>query len=443
MTEIEAPATANPSSAIKQPPRPSLLKVLGPGLITGASDDDPSGIATYSQAGAQFGFDLGWTLLFSWPLMCGIQEICARLGRVTGRGIGGNLKKHYPAALVYGIVLLLVTANVINLGADLGAMGAALNLLIGNGHGKGLPIWLPVTGFALVSLLLEVFVRYSRYVSVLKWLTLSLFAYVGVVFVVHMPWAQVGYHLIAPKLSLEPGYLTVVVAILGTTISPYLFFWQAEEEVEEVKERPKAKPLVRAPEQAADEFHRIRWDTYVGMGFSNAVALFIVLTTAATLHAHGVTNIQTSSQAALALKPVAGQFTFAIFALGILGTGLLALPVLAGSAAYAVGEAFGWHVGLARKWYRAPRFNAALAVAFLIGAALNFVHLDPIKALFWSAVINGVVAVPLMVLIMHMAARRVIMGDFKLHVGLRTMGWIATAVMTAAAVGMFATMGAG
>ena len=442
MTVPDAPAEPNPPSAVKQPVRPSLLKVLGPGLITGASDDDPSGIATYSQAGAQFGFDLGWTLLFTWPLMCGIQEISARIGRVTGRGIGGNLKKHYPAWMVYGIVGLLVAANVINLGADLGAMGAAVNLLIGQGAGVALPIWLTVTGFALISLLLEIFVRYSRYVSVLKWLTLSLFAYVGVAFVVHMPWSRVALHLLAPTLSFAPGYLTVVVAILGTTISPYLFFWQAEEEVEEVKERPNAKPLVRAPEQAKTEFDRIRWDTYIGMGLSNTVALFIVLTTAATLHAHGVTDIQTSSQAALALKPIAGPLTFVVFALGIIGTGLLALPVLAGSAAYAVGEAFGWHVGLARKWYRARRFNAALAVAFVLGAILNLIHIDPIKALFWSAVINGVVAVPLMVLIMHMASRRVVMADFRLNVGLKTLGWIATFVMAAAAVGMFATMGA-
>jgi len=441
MTDTGAPTAPNPPSAVKKPARPSLLKVLGPGLITGASDDDPSGIATYSQAGAQFGFDLGWTLVFTWPLMCAIQEISARVGRVTGRGIGGNLKKHYPLPLVYGIVMLLVAANVINLGADLGAMGAAVNLLIGGGTAKGLPIWIPVAGFAVVAMSLEIFVRYSRYVSVLKWLTLSLFAYVGVVFVVHMPWGEVAYHLVAPKISFAPGYLTVVVAILGTTISPYLFFWQAEEEVEEVKERSGAKPLVRAPDQAPAEFSRIRWDTYIGMAFSNAVALFIVLTTAATLHAHGVTDIQTSSQAALALKPIAGPLTFVVFALGIIGTGLLALPVLAGSAAYAVGEAFGWHVGLARKWYRARRFNATLAAAFALGAILNFVHLDPIKALFWSAVINGVVAVPLMVLIMNMASRKAVMGAFKLNGALKTVGWIATTVMAAAAVGMFATMG--
>ena len=443
MTDV-SPAEANdPPSSVKQPEHPKLLSVLGPGLITGASDDDPSGIATYSQAGAQFGFDLAWTLVLTWPLMCAIQEISARIGRVTGRGIGGNLRVHYPAVVVFAIVTLLVAANVINLGADMGAMGAALNLLIGQGDiAKGGPTWLYIAGFGVISVLLEVFVRYARYVSVLKWLTISLFAYVAVVFVVQVPWLQVAMHMVVPKISLAPGYLTVVVAIFGTTISPYLFFWQAEEEVEEVKEREDAKPLVRAPDQAKGEFKRIKWDTYIGMGFSNAVALFIVITTAATLHAHGVTDIQTSAQAALALRPIAGPLVFLIFGLGIIGTGLLALPVLAGSAAYAIGEAFGWHVGLARTLKRAPRFYAALVAAMFIGLAINFVHVDPMKALFWSAVINGVVAVPLMVLIMAMASRKSVMGAFKLHSGLKTVGWIATAVMAVAAVGMFLTMGA-
>ena len=420
---------------IKQPVRPKLLQILGPGLITGASDDDPSGIATYSQAGAQFGYDLGWTLLFSWPLMCAIQEISARIGRVTGRGIAGNLKQHYPDVVVYSMVTLLVVANTINLGADLGAMSAALKLVIGG------PMMLYVLAFGVLTVLLEIFVRYARYVSVLKWLTLSLFAYVGVALVVHMPWSTVAYHLVAPKISLAPGYLTVVVAILGTTISPYLFFWQAEEEVEEVSGRPDAKPLERAPQQAKREFGRIRIDTYVGMAFSNAVALFIVLTTAATLHAHGFTNIQTSSDAATALRPIAGQFAFLVFALGIIGTGLLALPVLAGSGAYALGEAFGWHVGLSRRLNRAKAFYGAITAAVVIGAVLNFVHIDPIKALFWSAVINGVAAVPIMAMIMHLASHKAAMGDFKLHIGLKAVGWLATAVMAAAAVGMFATMG--
>jgi NRAMP (natural resistance-associated macrophage protein)-like metal ion transporter len=432
MTE---PAAANPPDAVKQPERPKLLKVLGPGLITGASDDDPSGIATYSQAGAQFGFGLSWVMLFSWPLMCAIQEISARIGRVTGRGIAGNLKKHYPDAVVYAIVFLLVVANVINIGADLGAMGAGLKLLIGG------PQLLYVALFGLVTVLLEVFSRYSRYVSILKWLTLSLFAYVGVAFVVHMPWLEVARSLVIPEIKFTPAYMTVVVAILGTTISPYLFFWQAEEEVEEVKERPDAKPLVRAPDQAIPEFHRIRLDTYIGMGMSNAVALFIILTTAATLHAHGITDIQTSSQAAEALKPIAGPFAFTVFAIGIIGTGLLALPVLAGSSAYALGETFGWHVGLARKPRRAKAFYWTIAAATGLGVLLNFSPIDPIKALFWSAVINGVVAVPVMALLMHLSSHKPAMGEFKLHLGLKIMGWLATAVMAAAAVGLFLTWG--
>ena len=420
---------------VKQPEKPKLLQVLGPGLITGASDDDPSGIATYSQAGAQFGYDMGWTLLFSWPLMCAIQEISARIGRVTGHGIAGNLKRHYPKALLYPIVLLLVAANTINLGADLGAMAAGLGLLV-----KG-PQLLFVALFAALSLLLEVFVRYSRYVSVLKWLTLALFAYVGVALVVKVPWGEVAHHLVAPKISFKADYLTVVVAMLGTTISPYLFFWQAEEEVDEVRERADAKPLERAPEQAKKEFRRIRIDTYVGMALSNVVALFIVISTAATLHAHGITNIQTSAQAAEALQPIAGPLVFAVFALGIVGTGLLAVPVLAGSAAYAVGEAFGIHVGLARKLLRAKAFYAILAVLMILGALLNFTPIDPIKALFWSAVINGVVAVPVMVMMMLMASKKATMGRFVLPVPLRIVGWAATGVMAAAAVGMFATWG--
>lgn len=421
----------------KQPERPKLLQIMGPGLITGASDDDPSGIATYSQAGAQFGYNLGWTLLFSWPLMCAIQEISARIGRVTGRGIAGNLKKFYPRSILYILVFLLVTANTINLGADLGAMAAALKLLIGG------PSLLFVAGFGLVSLLLEVFVRYSRYVSVLKWLTLSLFAYVGVAFVVHMPWATVANRVLVPHISLTASYLTVVVGVLGTTISPYLFFWQAEEEVEEVKERPDAKPLERDPAAAKAEFGRIRVDTYVGMAFSNIVALFIVLTTAATLNAHGVTDIQTSAQAAQALKPIAGPWVFLVFALGIIGTGMLAVPVLAGSAAYAMGEAFGWHVGLARKLGRAKAFYATILVAILVGIGLNFTAIDPVKALFWSAVINGVVAAPVMVMMMMLASSRRAMGRFTIPGPLRLIGWAATIAMAVAAIGMFATMGAG
>ena len=422
---------------VKEPEKPSLLQIMGPGLITGASDDDPSGIATYSQAGAQFGYQMGWAMVICLPLMCAIQEISARVGRVTGRGIAGNMKQHYPKPILYGLITLLMAANIINLGADLGAMAAALKLVVGG------PALVYVALFGLASALLQVFSRYSRYVSVLKWLTISLFAYVGVALVVKTPWAQVGKGLILPHIQFTADYLTVVVGILGTTISPYRFFWQAEEEVEETKERPGAKPLVRAPWQAREEFHRIRVDTYIGMAFSNIVALFIMVTTAATLNAHGITNIQTSAQAAEALRPIAGPAVFVVFALGIVGTGLLAVPVLAGSAAFALGEAFGWHVGLARKANRAKAFYGAIVAAVAAGAVMNFTPIDPIKALFWSAVINGVVAVPVMAMLMHLASHRPAMGDFRLPPVLRWTGWAATAAMALAAAGMFATMGAG
>jgi NRAMP (natural resistance-associated macrophage protein)-like metal ion transporter len=408
---------------------------MGPGLITGASDDDPSGIATYSQAGAQFGYGLGWTLLLTYPLMCAIQLISARIGRVTGRGLAGNMRRHYPVPLLYVLIGLLLVANTINIGADLGAMAAAARLLVDG------PMVIYVVGFGVVTVLLEVFVRYSRYVSVLRWLSLSLLTYVAVVFVVGVPWLTVARDLVLPRISLSADYLTVIVAVFGTTISPYLFFWQAAEEVEDEKEDPKAKPLLEAPHQAPRQMARMQLDTMVGMGLSNLIALFIMLTTAATLNAHGVTDIQTSSQAAEALRPIAGPFAFTIFALGIIGTGLLALPVLAGSAAYAVGEALHWRVGLARRPGRARAFYGTIAGATLVGMIVNFTPLDPIKALFWSAVINGLVAVPVMVMIMLLASRASVMGQFTLTPTLKILGWLATAVMIAAAIGMFATWG--
>jgi len=429
------PALPNPESAVKQPKWPRLAEIMGPGLITGASDDDPSGIATYSQAGAQFGYDLGWTLLLTYPLMAAIQQISAWIGRVTGRGLAGNMRRHFPAWMLYGVVGLLVVANTLNIGADLGAMAAALNLLAGG------PVLLYVALFAATSVALEALVRYSRYVSVLKWLTLSLFAYVACVFVVDVPWKEVAGKVAIPRITLSADYLTTIVALLGTTISPYLFFWQAGQEVENEKEAPGARPLLRAPEQADRESIRIRLDTYAGMAFSNLIALFIVITTAATLNAHGVTDIQTSAQAAEALRPIAGPFAFAVFAAGIIGTGLLALPVLAGSAAYGVGEALGWHVGLARRPSRARGFYGVIAAATAIGAALNLTSIDPVKALFWSAVVNGVVAVPVMAMMMLMASREDVMGRFAIGPALRVMGWLATAVMAVAAAAMLATLG--
>jgi NRAMP (natural resistance-associated macrophage protein)-like metal ion transporter len=426
--------TAVPAPVVvKQPERPKLLQILGPGLITGASDDDPSGIATYSQVGAQFGYGLAWTLVLTYPLMCAIQEIAARIGRVTGAGIAGNLRKYYPAWLLNSIVGLLVIANTINIGADLGAMGAALKLLIGG------PQLLYVALFAFFSALLEIFVRYSRYVSVLKWLTLSLFAYVATVFVVKVPWAEVGYALVAPSLSFKADYVVAIVAVFGTTISPYLFFWQAAEEVEEEQENPEAHPLKRAPEQAPAELSRIRIDTYLGMALSNVIALFIIITTAATLNAHGIVDIQTSSQAAEALRPIAGNFAFAVFAAGIIGTGLLTLPVLAGSAAYALGEARRWPVGLARKPAQAKAFYGAIAAATILGAIMNFTPIDPIKALFWSAVVNGVAAAPVMAMMMILTMRRDIMGGFTLPRALQVVGWLATIVMALTIVAMAVT----
>ncbi len=434
MTDLRTADAPQAPGPVKQPEHPRLMQIMGPGLITGASDDDPSGIATYSQAGAQFGYATGWTLLFSYPLMVAIQMISAEIGRVTGKGIAGNLRASYPRAMLYGLVGLLLVANTINLGADLGAMGAALKLLIGG------PMLAYIVLFGFASVLLEVFARYSRYVSILKWLSLSLFAYVATVLIVPVSWHDMVAGLV-PRITLDGKYITMVVAILGTTISPYLFFWQANVEVEEELENPVAKPLKDAPEQAPMELERIRLDTYIGMGFSNLVALFIIVATAATLNAHGVTDIQTSSQAAEALRPIAGRFAFAVFALGIIGTGMLALPVLAGSAAYAVGEVFGWPVGLARQPRHAKAFYGTIAGATFVGGLLNFTPLDPIKALFWSAVINGVVAVPVMVAIMLMAAKPAIMGQFVISPRLKLMGWLATAVMAAAAIGMFATWG--
>ncbi len=419
---------------VKHPKRPPLAEIMGPGLITGASDDDPSGIATYSQAGAQFGYNLGWTLLVTYPLMAAIQQISAWIGRVTGRGLAGNMRLHFPPWILYGIVSLLLIANILNIGADLGAMAAALQLLIGG------PQFLYVLLFMAVSVLLEVFVRYSRYVSVLKWLTVSLFAYVACVFVVHVPWAQVALRMVAPHLTVSSDYLTTIVALLGTTISPYLFFWQAEQEVEDEKERPGARPLIRAPDQAEFESARIRLDTYIGMGLSNLIALFIVTTAAATLNTHGVTDIQTSAQAAEALRPIAGPFAFLIFAAGIIGTGLLTLPVLAGSAAYGLGEALGWHVGLARKPGRAKAFYAVIAVATVVGALLNLTPIDPVKALFWSAVVNGVVAAPVMALMMILANKPAAMGDFTLGRTLQIIGWAATVAMAVASIAMFVTL---
>ncbi|MDM0111390.1 Nramp family divalent metal transporter [Variovorax sp. J22R133] len=403
---------------------------LGPGLITGAADDDPSGIATYSQAGAQFGYGVGWTLLFTFPLMMGIQLASARIGRVTGKDLTETFARFCPQWLVASLVLLLVVANVINLGADLSAMGAAATLVL-----PGAPGWYALA-FGTLSLTLQVFLPYQRYVRILKWLTLSLFAYVAVVFVVRVDWVAAMKGTFAPHFQWNKDYVTMVVAILGTTISPYLFFWQASQEVEEIHRVPEDHALRVAPEQARKQLRRLRLDTAVGMGFSNLIAFFIITAAAATLHANGQTHIETTAQAAAALKPIAGEAAFLLFAFGIIGTGLLALPVLAGSAASAVASHFRLRKGLDLPLAKARSFYAILAAAMVIGLVIGESGLDPMAALFWAAVINGVISVPVMAAVMVAASSRKVMGNMTLSWRGKLLGWIATGAMAAAAVAL-------
>ena len=407
-------------------PRRRLLEVLGPGLVTGAADDDPSGIGTYSQVGAQFGYGMAWTMFFGFPLLASIQAVCAQIGATTGRGIAQNLRRHYPRRVLQGVVILLLTANVINLGADLGAMATALALLL-PGH-----LLLYTFLFGAVSVALEVFIAYGRYARVLKWATLSLLSYVAVLFVVDVPWGEALRSTLVPQFTFDKPHAMALVAIFGTTISPYLFFWQAGQEVEE-QHRRHIKPLCVSPRRAGAELARIRTDTLVGMGFSHLVALFIIIATAATLHANGITEITSAAQAAEALRPIAGDLAFALFAIGIIGTGMLAVPILAGSAAYAVSEAFGWTEGLDRKPREAKAFYGVIALATLGGVALNFIGVDPMKALYWAAVVNGLLAPPLMVVTMLIASNPVAMGGMPISRGLKIGGWLSTAVMAGVA----------
>lgn len=441
---LMTPEHGRRSDAIPQPDgkrgraraRPPFWRKLSAGLITGAADDDPSGIATYSQVGAAYGYGTLWSVLLALPLMIAVQEISARIGRVTGAGVGANIRKYYAHWLAYTLVAALAIANIINLGADIGAMGAALKLLIGG------PALAYTAGFAVLSLVLQVYVPFSWYSPFLKTLTLSLFAYVVTLFVVKAPWLDVGKGVFMPHVTVNAKYAVAIVAVLGTTISPYLFFWQAAQEVEELREPDNDRePLKRTPSQGSDALQRIRIDTISGMVFSEVVAFSIILTAAVVLHAHGKTDIASSAQAAEALRPLAGPFAFALFAAGIIGTGLLAVPVLAGSAAYGTADAFGKPCGLARKPRNAKLFYTVLAIAILIGMGLNFTSIDPIKALYWSAVINGVAAVPILVVIMLLGSNSRVMGEFVLSGWPRVLGWLATLVMAAAALIMFATWG--
>jgi NRAMP (natural resistance-associated macrophage protein)-like metal ion transporter len=411
----------------------SIAGTLGPGLITGASDDDPSGIGTYSQAGALLGFSIGWTMLLTFPLMTAIQEIAGRIGRVTGHGIAGNVCRHLPASLLWPLLALLFVANTINVAADLGAMADALALLI---HGPRIAY---IVIFGVVSVAAQIFFDYARYVSVLKWLTLSLFSYVIALVVIHVPWSEALVGLLVPKLQWSADFLTTLVAILGTTISPYLFIWQSSQEAEEQRIDPSKQPLKRNGRGARKELRRIRVDTMVGMAFSNLIGIAIIITTAATLHPRGAA-IETSAQAAEALRPVAGDFAGVIFALGIIGTGLLAVPVLAGSTAYGVGEGLKSPVGLSRKPRKAITFYSVLAISGLLGIGLNFTSIDPIAALYWSAVINGVLAAPVMAVLMVLVRKPVVMGKFVVDGWLLWLGWASTAAMALCIAAMAATM---
>ncbi|WP_028969581.1 NRAMP family divalent metal transporter [Sphingomonas sp. URHD0057] len=411
------------------------LHELGPGIVTGAADDDPSGIATYSQAGAQFGYGLLWTLVLTYPLMSAVQLVSAHIGRVTGCGLARNLRGAFPGWIVTLLVAILLAANIFNIGADLAAMAASAALVTGGGE------HVFVIAFALLCVGLQLFVPYRQYAEILKWLTLSLFAYVAVILLVHVDWPQALLGMVWPR-NLGRAAILTVVAVLGTTISPYLFFWQSSQEAEDVA-TSSDKPLKASPRSAPEQYRRIRLDTLVGMAFSNLIALAIMLATAATLHARGVTDIQTAADAALALKPIAGRFAFVLFAMGIIGTGILAVPVLAGSAAFAVSEARGWPEGLEYKPQQAMRFYAIIVAATLTGVVLEFSSLDPIKALFWSAVLNGVAAVPIMAAMMVLASRKAVMGRFTERRGLLGFGWAATAVMALASGAMLVTSFAG
>ena len=369
-------------------------------------------------------------MLLTYPLMVAIQEISARIGQVTGHGIAGNVCRNFPAPVIWAVVLLLFVANTINIAADLGAMADSLRLLIGG------PRVLYVVAFGVVSVLAQIFLEYSRYVAILKWLTLTLFAYVITLAAVKVPWGEAVRGLVLPSLQWDGTFLTTLVAILGTTISPYLFIWQSSQEAEEQRIDPDKEPLKFNSSAKDEEYSRIRIDTMIGMAFSNIIAISIIIATAATLHANGKTNIETSAQAAEALRPLAGAFAELIFALGIIGTGLLAIPVLAGSTAYAIGEGRKWPVGLSRKPKRAVAFYSVLAISVVIGIGLNFTAVDPIKALYWSAVANGVLAPPVMALMMLLVRKKNVMGDLRAEGALCWLGWLATIIMALSVVGM-------
>jgi len=406
------------------------LAQIGPGLITGVADDDPSGIGTYSQAGAQFGLNMLWTMPLCYPLMSAVQLMCAQIGRVTGKGLAANIRGAFPPLVLRSVVLLLLIANTLNIAADVAAMGEAGELVTGiNRHVMTL-------GFVALTLGLQLGVAYHRYVVYLKWLTLSLLAYAAVLFTVHVPWGQVALRTLMPRFALDPTSAAMIVAIFGTTISPYLFFWQASEEVEDMHRRRGHRLIGHDPALAQAELKRMRWDTWTGMFYSDIAAFFVILATAVTLHASGVTTITTAAQAASALRPLAGQFAFVVFTVGLIGVGLIGVPVLAGSGAYAAAEVMGWKTGLERGVGQEPGFYGVIAVSVLLALAIQYSPISPMRALVWSAVINGVVAVPLLAVICLLIVKPAVMGEYTGNRWLVGLGWITCVLMGAAVVGM-------
>ena len=407
---------------------------LGPGLTTGAADDDPSGIAAYSQAGAQYGLQLIWVALFTYPFMAAVQEMCARIGVVSGQGLAANIKKHYPARTLYIVTALLFFANTLNIAADLGAMAAGTRLLL-----PSIGFELLVILFALFSLFLQIFTTYARYAKYLKYLALALLSYVAVALAVGLDWGDVLRHTLIPSMTFSKDQIFLLCAILGTTISPYLFFWQTSQEVEELVLKGEATVEARREQVSPQAVKNMRTDVWSGMLFSNLITFFIFAACAGTLYAHGITNIATADQAALALRPF-GEFAFLLFALGIIGTGLLAIPVLAGSTAYALSESFGWKNGLYQKLNQAYAFYGVIIVSMLLGIAANFVHLDPIRALIYAAVANGVIAPIVLFFVVRLSSDKRLMGEYVNRPFISKLGWITVFFMAASGIAALATL---
>ena len=411
-----------------------FFKKLGPGFVTDSADDDPSGIATYSIAGARYGYKLAWLAVFLWPAMVAIQEMCGRIGMASGRGLAGVIKKYHSKELLFVTVSLLAVANIINIGADLGIIAASMQMILG----VNLFFWLPVTGILII--LMEIVIPYKKYSNYLKWLGLSLVVYVITAFLVKQDWKSIALNTFIPQIKFDVDYIMTMIGFLGTTISPYLFFWQAAEEIEEEIAAGKAKDFSRLSDVKPRKIREMKTDTKWGMLFSNGMTFFIILTTAATLHAHGIVDLETPQQAALALKPLAGKFAYVLFAVGIIGIGWQSIPVLAGSLGYAVSETFGLKEGLSKKFKRAKIFYVIIAAATVIGLGMNLLRINIMKALYFAAVINGIAAVPLIALIIKLSDDKRIVGRYKTGKTNRVIAWITFGFMLLAVLLMVGRM---